>query len=132
MFDLPRTDPHADALLNDTLLEARLGMPLQTVLADNGALFSNPMAQPLIVAATMATWEALRQHVPTPALVAGYSIGEVAAYGVAGALAPVDAVALAALPARYCSSAAFPWQSRLAKRHSLPEALPMRCCSFSR
>ena len=32
MFDLPRTDPHADALLNDTLLEARLGMPLQTVL----------------------------------------------------------------------------------------------------
>jgi [acyl-carrier-protein] S-malonyltransferase len=100
MFDLPRTDPHADASLNDSLSGARLGMPLQPILADNGALFSNRMAQPLIVAATMATWEALRQDVPTPALVAGYSIGEVAAYGVAGALDPVDTVALAALRAR--------------------------------
>jgi [acyl-carrier-protein] S-malonyltransferase len=60
MFDLPRTNPHADALLNDSLSGARLGMPLQPILADNGALFSNRMAQPLIVAATMATWEALR------------------------------------------------------------------------
>ena len=100
MFDLARTDPHADAFLNASLSEARLGMPLQAILADNGALFSNRMAQPLIVAATMATWEALRHDLPAPALVAGYSIGEVTAYGVAVALVPADTVALAALRAR--------------------------------
>src|SRR5690349_7043676 len=88
LFDLARTNPHADALLNDSLSEARLGKPLAAVLADKGALFSNRMAQPLIVAATMATWEALRRDLPAPALVGGYSIGEVAAYGVAGALVP--------------------------------------------
>jgi [acyl-carrier-protein] S-malonyltransferase len=87
-------------LLNANLSETRLGMPLQAILANNGALFSNRRAQPLIVAATIATWEALKQDVPAPTLVAGYSIGEVAAYGIAGALVPADTVALAALRAR--------------------------------
>lgn len=100
MFDLARTDPQASALLDNCLSVARLGIPLQEILADNDLLFSNRMAQPLIVAAAMATWEAIRHDVPAPALVAGYSIGEVAAYGVAGALAAVDTVALAVSRAR--------------------------------
>jgi [acyl-carrier-protein] S-malonyltransferase len=66
MFDLPRTDPHADASLNDSLSGARLGMPLQPILADNGALFSNRMAQPLIVAATMATGKPFGRTFPRP------------------------------------------------------------------
>lgn len=100
MFGMARTDLHADGLLKASLSEARLGMPLQAILADNDALFSNRMAQPLIVASTIATWDALKQDVPAPALVAGYSIGEVAAYGIAGALNSADTVALAALRAR--------------------------------
>ena len=100
MFDLARTDPQASTLLDHWLQGAQLGMPLQDILSDQDVLFSNGMAQPLIVAATMATWEAIRRDVPTPALVAGYSIGEVAAYGVAGSLAAADAVALAASRAR--------------------------------
>lgn len=100
MFDLARTDPRANTLLDHWLSQAQVGIPLQEILSDNGLLFSNRMAQPLIVAATMATWEAIRHDVPAPALVAGYSIGEVAAYGVAGALAAVDTVALAASRAR--------------------------------
>lgn len=59
-------------------------------------IFANRNAQPLIVAATLGIWEAIRALAPTPALVAGYSIGELSAYGVAGALQPEDAVALAA------------------------------------
>jgi [acyl-carrier-protein] S-malonyltransferase len=59
-------------------------------------MFENRVAQPLIVAATLAMWEALRDRVPMPALAAGYSIGELAAYGIAGALAPQAAIGLAA------------------------------------
>ncbi|MDC8756333.1 ACP S-malonyltransferase [Janthinobacterium fluminis] len=84
MFDLARTHARAAALLQQSALPA-----------DPAPLFANRVAQPLIVAASLAMWEALRDVAPAPALVAGYSIGELAAYGVAGALAPRDAMALA-------------------------------------
>ncbi len=84
MFELARTHARAAALLE------RILPPL-----DPAALFANGLAQPLIAAAGLALWEAIRDVAPAPALVAGYSIGELTAYGVAGALAPRDAVALA-------------------------------------
>jgi [acyl-carrier-protein] S-malonyltransferase len=95
MFDLARMDGQAGMLLDQWLSEAQLGTPLDTILSDDALLFSNLMAQPLIVAATLAAWEAIKSEISGPALVAGYSIGELAAYGVAGALASADAVALA-------------------------------------
>lgn len=101
MFDLARTDSRAGILLDQWLSEAQLGTPLDTILSDNALLFSNRMAQPLIVAATLSTWEAIKSEISAPALVAGYSIGELAAYGVAGALASADAVALALARARF-------------------------------
>ena len=85
MFELARTHARAAALLD------RFDFPNDAAL-----LFANRVAQPAIVAATLAMWEAIRDFAPAPALVAGYSIGELAAYGVAGALAPADAVHLAA------------------------------------
>jgi [acyl-carrier-protein] S-malonyltransferase len=85
MFDLARGDPRAAEFL------AACGADR----LDGAALYSNALAQPAIVAATLATWMALGELNPAPALVAGYSIGELAAYGVAGALDPVEAVALA-------------------------------------
>ncbi|NRR30796.1 acyltransferase domain-containing protein [Oxalobacteraceae bacterium] len=86
MFALACSDPRAAALIDQLQLPA---MP------EPQALFSNRLAQPLIVASTLATWEALRTTLPRPALVAGYSVGELAAYGVAGALTPRQAVVLA-------------------------------------
>ncbi|WP_020653038.1 ACP S-malonyltransferase [Massilia niastensis] len=100
MFELARTDARASRLLADLIDEARLPQPLDEVLAQDALLFSNRLAQPLVVAATLANWTALGDALPAPAVVAGYSIGEVAAYGVAGALAPRDAVALARERAR--------------------------------
>jgi [acyl-carrier-protein] S-malonyltransferase len=49
-------------------------------------LFSNQVAQPLIGALQLATWAELREKVPVPRVFAGYSVGELAAYGCAGAL----------------------------------------------
>jgi [acyl-carrier-protein] S-malonyltransferase len=96
MFDLARTDAGAVAMLADCALPG----------IDPESMFDNRMAQPLIVGATLAMWEALRRRVPAPSLVAGYSVGELSAYGVAGALAPRDAVDLASIRARLMDSAA--------------------------
>ena len=57
------------------------------------------IAQPLIVAATLVAHEELaKRGLPTDAerVVAGHSVGEIAAYAIAGVIAADDAVALAA------------------------------------
>lgn len=89
----------AEAIQHWPLRES-LGMPLEAALHDASFLYANRTAQPLIVAATLAAWEAVRAVVPVPSLVAGYSIGELASYAVAGSLSPQDAITLAALRAR--------------------------------
>lgn len=96
MFELARSDARAAALL-DSLA------PLTTAEPD---LFENRHAQPAIVAASAAMWVAIRDWCPRPALVAGYSIGELAAHAVAGALAVPEAVALARLRAGLMDDAA--------------------------
>lgn len=85
MFNLARTSPAASALAD------RLAAPLPA----DGDIFANQIAQPLIVAATLCMWQAIRNFAPPPALVASYSIGELSAHGVAGALLPEQAVTLA-------------------------------------
>jgi [acyl-carrier-protein] S-malonyltransferase len=89
MFDLARSDP-----------QGATALATSGITTDAHDLFDNQHAQPAIVAATLATWAALRDKVPAPALVAGYSIGELAAYGVAGALTIDVAVSLARLRAQ--------------------------------
>lgn len=99
MFDMARTDPRAAAMLQQLPLELQLGMPLKGVLADPSLLYANRIAQPLIVAATLAMWAALKDDIREPALVMGYSIGELSAYAVASALGEADAVDLAGIRA---------------------------------
>lgn len=96
MFDLARTDAAAAALLDQA------GLPA----IDAATMFENRIAQPAIVGATLAMWEALRRRVPAPALVAGYSVGELSAYGVAGAFDAADAVRLASVRAQLMDGAA--------------------------
>ncbi|WP_211472851.1 ACP S-malonyltransferase [Collimonas humicola] len=99
MFELARSDPASAGLLAQLLdpwLAATLpGLSLPEVLQDQDLLFSNRLAQPLIVAATAAIWSALQAQLPPPELVAGYSIGELAAWHVAGAMSAPQAIALA-------------------------------------
>lgn len=98
MFDMARTDPAAARLLDVWFDDPALRSFLRASLGDGR--FANRVAQPAIVAATLAMWAALRESIPQPALVAGYSIGELSAYGVAGALTPADAIGLAIERAR--------------------------------
>ena len=95
MFDMARSDAASATLLDSWLAGAGLEQPLESILADPALLFANRMAQPLIVAASLATWTALGSVAAQPAIVAGYSIGELTGYAVAGALAPGHAVCLA-------------------------------------
>jgi [acyl-carrier-protein] S-malonyltransferase len=69
-------------------------------------MFDNRCAQPLVVAATLMAWTMLAGRLPPPALVTGYSVGEISAYAVAGVL-PLDrAVAIASQRAAIMSEVA--------------------------
>lgn len=66
-------------------------LPAEPLAAD---LYDNLTAQPLLVGYALAAWQALREALPRPVVVAGYSLGEVAAYGVAGAIAAAPLMAI--------------------------------------
>ncbi len=93
MFDLIADNKAAQL----ALAEASAAAGVDVVLAARAArqLFDNKVAQPLICAYQLAAWAALKPLLPPPHLFAGYSVGELAAYGCAGALSARDTVALA-------------------------------------
>ena len=55
----------------------------------------NAVAQPLVCAYQLAAWAALQDRLPQPRAFAGYSVGELAAYGCAGSLTPAEVIRLA-------------------------------------
>lgn len=57
--------------------------------------FANRVAQPLVCAVEAATWAVLRDRLPAPVAIAGYSVGELAAHHCAGGLGAAEMVALA-------------------------------------
>ena len=101
MFDLLRNDTRGAGVLQEYALAQRLGHPLDALLQDDSLLFANRHAQPLVVAAGLAAWQVLSNELPQPDLVAGYSIGELTAYGVAGSLPAAVAIDLAMARAGY-------------------------------
>lgn len=61
-------------------------LPSWLELLQHESRFHNRYAQVLVVAFGLAAWQALQPGLPPPALVAGYSVGEMTALAVAGAL----------------------------------------------
>jgi [acyl-carrier-protein] S-malonyltransferase len=57
-----------------------------TAKLQSGEAFANTVAQPLVCLRQLVTWQTLAPLLPRPRLFAGYSLGEFAAYGCAGAL----------------------------------------------
>jgi [acyl-carrier-protein] S-malonyltransferase len=94
--------------------------PLETA-RDGGAIFGNAVAQPLLCAHQLAGWAVLRDDLSEPALFAGYSVGELAAYGCAGALAAGELIGLARARAAAMDACAAPPSGLLALR-GLPGA----------
>ncbi len=78
-----------------------LGVPdWRQALGDPAWAECNRHAQVLLTATALAAWQRLAPALPTPAAVAGYSVGEVAAFSAAGVYGPEDALALAAARAQ--------------------------------
>ncbi|KAF1048825.1 MAG: Malonyl CoA-acyl carrier protein transacylase [Herbaspirillum frisingense] len=109
MFDLARADDKGAAFLAQCGLAAQLDAPLEQVLHDPSHLYANRNAQPLIVAAQLAAWQALADELVAiagaPAVVAGYSVGELSAYAIAGVFDAGATVVLAARRAAWMDQA---------------------------
>jgi [acyl-carrier-protein] S-malonyltransferase len=77
-------------------------------------LFGNRVGQLLCCTQALAAWAALGDARPARAVMAGYSVGELAAWGCAGMLAPAAVLALAAQRAQAMDAAAAPGAGLLA------------------
>ncbi len=73
----------------------RVGIDLASLARNPSLAFENRIAQPLICTWQIALWAALAPRLAPPILFAGYSVGELAAYGCAGSLSMADTIALA-------------------------------------
>ena len=93
MFDILESDAAAQTVFDDA--SAAAGIDLVSIKRDPALAFANEVAQPLICAYQFALWSALAPRIARPILFAGYSVGELAAYGCAGSLAITDLLALA-------------------------------------
>jgi [acyl-carrier-protein] S-malonyltransferase len=65
-------------------------------LADPQWAYANRQAQVLLTGLGLAAWQCLAGHLPAPAVIAGYSVGELAAFGAAGVYDAAAALQLAA------------------------------------
>lgn len=76
--------------------------------ADDSALYSNHTGQILCCTQALAMWAALRSGFPERIVLAGYSVGELAAWGCAGIFDPAQTLRLAARRAQLMDAASPP------------------------
>ncbi|WP_434621092.1 ACP S-malonyltransferase [Azospirillum sp. B2RO_4] len=94
MLELLRREPAAQAVLDRAAMVMGRD-PRALVGGPEAEMQRNAVAQPLLCAVQAAIWAALRPHLPPVRAVAGYSLGELSAYHVAGALDLDDLLPLA-------------------------------------
>lgn len=96
---------HGPASVPLAQLAQALGSNWPERLGDRPWVTQNKVAQALITALALAAWERLRPLLPTPVAVAGYSVGEVAAFCIAGVYPPEQAMAMAQFRAQAMDAA---------------------------
>ncbi len=92
VLDAGSLDPEVLAWLNDPS-------------PDPQAIFRNHFSQPLLCLYQSMVWAELEPLLPRAAMVAGYSLGELSAYGCVGAITPEEVVRLATVRARLMDEA---------------------------
>ncbi len=92
-------------VLDAGCLEPEVAAWLANPAANPRAVFQNHFSQPLLCLFQAMIWTELAPLLPAPDMIAGYSLGELSAYGCAGALTPEELVRLAGLRARLMDSA---------------------------
>ena len=93
---LPWLETCPDAAPALSLVAAQLGAEWRTHLTTPEWPYANAVAQPLLTGLGIAAWQGLAPRLPAPTVVAGYSVGELAAFCVAGVFDASTAMALAA------------------------------------
>jgi [acyl-carrier-protein] S-malonyltransferase len=97
MFDLLADAPEADPVFKRGRLILGGQDPRELVRrATNTTLHTNKVGQILCCTQALAAWAVLRSRLPRPLVVAGYSVGELAAWGVAGLMGDETVLDLAA------------------------------------
>lgn len=92
-----------DKVLRSGCMEEEVAALLENLGQNQGEFFLNHFSQPLICLYQMMVWEEL--ELPEPKLFAGYSLGELSAYGCAGAFGKEEVVGLAGKRARRMDAA---------------------------
>jgi [acyl-carrier-protein] S-malonyltransferase len=128
MFDLTAETPQADGLFEHAanLLGGR--DPREMVKGDSvEALHHDRAGQILCTLQAQAITAALDGLTPAPAIVAGYSVGELAAWGVAGRLSAADTLDLAASRADAMDAVSQPGEGLLFVRGLSRDAIDQLC-----
>ena len=87
-------DPAASEVLR--AMSQSIGADWRVALQDAARRSNNAFAQVLITGTSLAAWAAIQDQLPqAPAVAAGYSVGELAAFACAGVLSNEQAIALA-------------------------------------
>lgn len=117
----------ADALRT---MGQRLGTDWRIALQDEARRSDNAFAQVLITGTALAAWAALKEQLPqAPAVVAGYSVGELAAYACAGVFSTGQAITLAQQRAALMDQAVLNRQTGMMAVTGLSEARVLAACN---
>ena len=81
---LPWLDLQPAAAATLALMADVIGTDWRQRLVDPDWASRNQVAQPLLTGLSIAAWQTLADHLPEPAIIAGYSLGELPAFCVAG------------------------------------------------
>jgi [acyl-carrier-protein] S-malonyltransferase len=83
MLDAALAHPAARRLVDEAA--ETLGEDPRKWMAGEADIFANRIAQPLVCLAQLAVWSLMAERVERPIAFAGYSVGELSCYGLAGA-----------------------------------------------
>jgi [acyl-carrier-protein] S-malonyltransferase len=106
MFDLVAQAPEAQGVLEAARAVLEEKDPRQFVRdADPATLYSNRVGQILCCTQALAAWAMINSYLVEPVIIAGYSVGELAAWGCAGLLGQEEVLRLAVVRAQAMDAA---------------------------